>query len=101
MNDEMVLFILDSPPEFEESLIDFLLEYDSELEFTTLPVSSHRRTHAGYSLSEQVTGQKKQQTFRLPLQKDRVVDFITALKREFEGAGLEFRTVPILSWGEI
>jgi Protein of unknown function (DUF3240) len=101
MNNEMILFILDAPPELEESLVDFLLEYDSEIEFTTFPISGHRRTHSGYTLSEQVTGRKKQQSFRLPLPKDRLVDFVAALKKEFTGAGLEYRTVPILNWGEI
>lgn len=101
MNGEMLLFILDVPPELEESVVDFLLEYDSEIEFTTFPISSHRRSHTGYSLSEQVTGRKKRQSFHLPLPKDRLLDFITALKNEFNGAGLEFRTVSLLNWGEI
>ncbi|MCI0653857.1 MAG: DUF3240 family protein, partial [Methylococcaceae bacterium] len=97
----MLLFILDAPPELEESLIDFLLEYDSEIEFTTFPISAHRRTDSGYTLAEQVTGRKKQQSFHLALQKDRLADLVRALKNEFEGAGLEFRTVAILNRGEI
>ncbi|MGH8477485.1 MAG: DUF3240 family protein [Methylococcales bacterium] len=101
MNDEMILFILDAPPELEESLIDFLLDYDSEIEFTTFPIAAHRRSHSGYSLSEQVTGRKKQQRFHVALPKDRLVDLIAALENEFEGAGFEFRTLPILNRGEI
>ncbi|MGR9106104.1 MAG: DUF3240 family protein [Gammaproteobacteria bacterium] len=101
MNDEMVLFILDIPPELEESLVDFLLEYDSEIEFSTFPIYGHRRSHSGYSLSEKVTGRKKRQSFRFPLPKDRMNELLAALKKEFRGAGLEFRTVPILNWGEI
>ncbi|MCI0653702.1 MAG: DUF3240 family protein [Methylococcaceae bacterium] len=101
MNDEMLLFMLDVPPELEESVVDFLLEYDSEIEFTTFAISGHRRSHTGYSLSEQVTGREKQQSFHLPLAKDRLVDLVRALKTEFKGAGLEFRTVPLLNRGEI
>lgn len=101
MNDDKVLFILDIPPELEEALVDFLLEFDSEIEFTMTPIFGHRRSHSGYSLSEQVTGRKKQQSFRFPLPKDRTVDLIGALKKEFKGTGMEFRTVPILNWGEI
>ena len=101
MNNDMLLFILDVPPEIEESVVDFLLEYDNEIEFTSFPMFSHRRSHSGYTLSEQVTGRKKQQSFRLPIPKDRLVELLTALKKEFKGAGLEFRTVPILNWGEI
>ncbi|MGH8500685.1 MAG: DUF3240 family protein [Methylococcales bacterium] len=101
MNDEMLLFILDIPPELEEALIDFLLEYDSEIEFTTFPITAHRRSHSGYSLAEQVTGRKKQQSFHLILEKDRLVDLISTLKKEFEGAGLEFRTMPVLNRGGV
>ncbi|MGH8548805.1 MAG: DUF3240 family protein [Methylococcales bacterium] len=101
MNDEMLLFMLDVPPELEESLVDFLLEYDSEIEFTIFPMAVHRRSHSGYSLSEQVTGRKQQQSFHLPLPKDRLVELVRALKNEFKGAGLEFRTVPLLNRGEI
>lgn len=100
MNDHILLTIL-APPATEETLVDWLLEVESEYGFSSVPVSGHSSGHHGLSLLEQVTGRKQQVRFEIHLPVAETQPLLQKLRADFQGAGLHYWVVPLMEWGHL
>lgn len=95
------LLTLIAPPSLEETLVDWLLEYESEYGFSSFPVNGHSSRHAGLTLAEQVSGRKRQVRFELHLPAAEISGLTERLKRDFAGVGLHYWVLPVLEHGRV
>ena len=98
---EQYLLTLTVAPAIEESLVDWLLENQGQVGFTSFPVNGHSSQPEGLSLAEQVAGRQKQVRFQIHLDAERVPTLLTQLRRDFAGAGLYYWVSPVLDTGRI
>jgi hypothetical protein len=61
---EQCLLVLIAPPQLEESLVDFLLEHEGFSGFSLQRIDGSP-AHGALTLSEQVTGRKRQVMFHV------------------------------------
>lgn len=95
------LLTLIAPPNLEETLVDWLLEFESDYGFSSFAVNGHSSRHAGLSLAEQVSGRKRQIRFELHLPDTELASLVEGLKRDFAGTGLHYWVVPVLDHGRV
>jgi hypothetical protein len=93
------LLTLIAPPALEEPLVDWLLEFDSDLGFTSFPVYGHSSGHEGMTLAEQVSGRKRRVRFELHLSDAQWRPLADRLERDFRGTGIHWWVVPVTALG--
>jgi len=99
MNADILLISFNASPALEETLVDWLLEFDPEQRFTSYTIDEHNCDHSLLSLAEQVTGRQKQIHFELLIAKDRYAGFMDKFRMDFSRSGIHYRVVPALSQG--
>jgi hypothetical protein len=88
-------------PAIEETLVDWLLEFDGQAGFTSYPVDGHSSRAQGLTLAEQVAGRKRQLHFQVHLPEADLPVFLDRLKRDFAGAGLHYWVSPVIEAGHL
>jgi len=96
----MMLLTIIVPPVMEEVVVDWLLTQPNITGFTSHAANGHGSGHE-MSLSEQVTGRRRQITFWVELEKKMAGSILTELKQSFSGSGLHYWMVPLLDSGTI
>jgi hypothetical protein len=96
------LFItLTAPPAIEESLVDWLLQFESHAGFTSHRVNGHSSNVEGLNLAEQVAGRKNQVQFQLHIPGEELPRFMEALTKDFSGVGIHYWVSPLIGAGHI
>lgn len=98
---DLKLLILTVKPSMEEIISDWLISQETAQGFTSLNVSGHGSQMVGLSISEQVTGRKKQTQFRIVLEKGGVKPLIEKLASEFASSGIHYWVIPVEDSGVI
>ena len=96
---QFVLLTLIAPPNLEEPLMDWLLEF--EYGFSSFPVNGHSSHPEDLTLAEQVSGRKKQIRFEMHLPEARWRPLIERLRRDFAGAGIHYWISPVVERGRV
>lgn len=96
----MMLLTIIVPPVMEEIVVDWLLTQPNITGFTSQASNGHGSGHE-MSLSEQVTGRRRQITFWIELEKNIAESILTELKQSFSGSGLHYWMMPLLDSGTI
>ena len=97
---ELCLLVLVAPPQLEEPLVDFLLEMEgfSGLSLQRIQGSPAQAT---LTLSEQVTGRKKQVMFQVHAGTVEARQLVAKLGEDFRGSGLHYWIAPLIEAGPI
>ncbi len=95
------LITLTVSPAIEETIVDWLLQFEAQAGFTSFPVNGHSSREEGLSLAEQVAGRKKQLRFQMHIPETELAPFIERLRRDFAGAGLHYWVSPVIESGHI
>lgn len=95
------LLTLTAPPNLEEPLVDWLLQFAPEHGFTSFQVHGHSSRHEGLTLAEQVRGRKKQARFELRLPSVELAALVERLRQDFAGTGLHYWITPVLGHGRV
>lgn len=98
---DQYLLTLTIAPAIEENLVDWLLENQGQIGFSSFPVNGHSSHQEDLSLAEQVAGRQKQVRFQIHLDAERVSTLLSHLRRDFAGAGLHYWISPVLDSGRI
>jgi hypothetical protein len=98
---ELFLVTLIAPPALEETLVDWLLNYESRYGFSTYPLSGHSSRLEGLTLAEQVSGRKGQIGFQIHLPETEWPGLIECLRRNFSGAGVHYWVSPLVDHGRV
>lgn len=96
-----VLFTLIAPPSLEEPLVDWLLEFEPEHGFSSLPVNGHSCRQAGLTLAEQVSGRKRRVRFEMHLPEAEWRPLVERLRQDFAGAGIHYWVSPVIEQGRV
>lgn len=96
-----VLITLTASPAMEESLVDWLLQFEHPAGFTSHRANGHSSRLEGLSLAEQVAGRKNQVHFQLHIPSEELPGFIEQLKQAFGGAGVHYWVVPLIESGHL
>jgi len=96
-----VLLAITAQPSLEEPLVDWLLTKRSGQGFSSFPVNGHSSQHEGLTLSEQVSGRKRNIQFQIQLDVGKLASFIRELEHEFKDTGLHYWVIPIIQYGRI
>ena len=96
-----VLITLTASPAIEESMVDWLLQFESHAGFTSHRANGHSSRLEGLSLAEQVAGRKNQVHFQLHIPSEDLPDFLYRLKKDFLGAGIHYWVAPLVDAGHI
>lgn len=99
MTEGYLLLSLTVPPKLEESLIDWLLDFDSRCGFTSFPVNGHSGRSDGLTLPEQVSGRKQNVRFEICLPQAEVDRLIDALCRDFSNTGVVYWVTSVVRFG--
>jgi hypothetical protein len=91
--------LLTVQPTLEESLIDWLLDFDARCGFTSFPVHGHSGRPDGLTLPEQVSGRKQNVRFEICLPQPEVDRLIDALCRDFANTGVVYWVAPVARSG--
>ena len=97
---EQCLLVLIAPPQLEEPLVDFLLENAGFSGFSLQKIDGSP-AHGTLTLSEQVTGRKRQVMFHVHAGCADVRGLVTQLGMCFGGAGLHYWILPVIEAGPI
>lgn len=88
-------------PAIEETLVDWLLQFDGSAGFSSYPADGHSSRAQGLTLAEQVAGRKRQLHFLVHLPETDLPVFLEKLKRDFAGAGLHYWVSPVVEAGRL
>lgn len=98
---DYALLTLIAPIGLEEVIVDWLFDNAPDQGFCSGPVNGHSASHDALSLSEQVSGRKRQIRFEIHAEEEAVRGMIERLGREFPGAGLHYWVTPLSGAGPI
>jgi nitrogen regulatory protein PII len=91
------LLILNTRPELEEDLVDYLLSLSCVSGFTSYPVRGHGH-HQNLSVAEQVSGRRKRLQVELMLEEDAVPTVLSGLV-ENVGRDINWWRMPVMDSG--
>jgi hypothetical protein len=94
-----VLITLTVPPSIEESVVDWLLQFNDNSGFTSQRANGHSSRVEGLNLAEQVAGRKQQIRFQMHIPSDDLPRFLNTLRKDFVDAGLHYWVTPIIDVG--
>lgn len=95
-----VLLALIVVPALQEKLTDWLLMHDAISGFTSHPAHGHGSSHQ-LTLSEQVSGQRKQHLFWVELELEQAAIVLAQLQEEFTGNQIHYWQLPLNDSGII
>ncbi|MBM3351048.1 MAG: DUF3240 domain-containing protein [Betaproteobacteria bacterium] len=98
-NIEKCLIMLFAPPAFEESLVDWLLEYDCISGFSTTESYGHGQRSSAMSLLEQVAARQRRIQFAIEIDSKLASVFLKEIGLDFPG--LHYMVMPLLSAGRL
>lgn len=87
-------------PAMEEVLSDWLLMHHLVDGFTSSPASGHG-SHHHLSISEQVSGQRKQTLFWIELEQENGATLIAELQQRFPNSQIHYWQLPLLAQGHL
>ncbi len=96
-----VLITLTVPPSVEESMVDWLLQFNDHSGFTSHRANGHSSRLDGLNLAEQVAGRKEQVRFQMHISSDDLPRLLNSLREAFNGAGLHYWITPLIDAGHI
>ena len=96
-----VLITLNTPPDLDESIVDWLLAREDSTGFTSIPVYGHSTSHVSLSPAEQVSGRQRRQQFQIQIRADDVDEFIDSIRKSFGAAGIHFWVLPLILGGNL
>jgi len=91
------LLILNTLPELEEDLVDYLLSLSCVSGFTSYPVRGHGH-HQNLSVAEQVSGRRKRLQVEIMLEEDAVPTLLSGLV-ENVGRDINWWRMPVMDSG--
>jgi nitrogen regulatory protein PII len=91
------LLILNTRPELEEDLVDYLLSLSCVSGFTSYPVRGHGH-HQNLSVAEQVSGRRKRLQVELMIEEDAVPTVLSGLV-ENVGRDINWWRMPVMDSG--
>lgn len=98
---QQVLITLTVPPSVEESVVDWLLQFNDHSGFTSQRANGHSSRLEGLNLAEQVAGRKEHVRFQMHIPSDDLPRFMDALRKDFDGVGLHFWVTPLMEVGHV
>lgn len=96
-----VLVVLTTPPTIENQLIDWLLDREDEIGFTSSAVYGHSTDYDDLSIAEQVIGRRRRHQIQVQLGVNQMDKFISALASEFADSDLHYWVIPLLAAGTL
>lgn len=100
MSSDHCLLLLFVPPTLEDSVIDWLLEYQPDLTFTSVGIAGHTGQAKGLSMIEQVSGRKRQICFSVTVPTPRWPALLEQLQAAFARTRIRYQLVPLIEQGE-
>lgn len=94
-----VLLILNTNPELEEDLVDYLLGLDCISGFTSYPVRGHGH-HGNLSVAEQVTGRRKRLQVEMVMPETDVETVLAGLADRV-GRDISWWVQPVSAFGSL
>lgn len=85
MERDSVMALVKVPPRLEEMLIDLLLAHEATSAFTSVAAHGHGADHDRLSLSEQVSGRRRQVQFQVELPAAAAPDLLRSLREAIPG----------------
>jgi hypothetical protein len=98
---EHALLTLNTPPQLEETMVDWLLEHNPGGGFTSMHVYGHGSGLSAMSVSEQVMGRQKRVQFAIHSELAALQNLLVQLHRDFPAAGMHHMLTPVISAGPI
>lgn len=98
---DSVLLTLIVPVSLEEVLVDWLFEVAPDRGFCSAPVNGHSGDHGALTLSEQVSGRKRQIRFEIHAPADDARGMIKRLRQDLPGAAIHYWIAPLMDAGDI
>ena len=92
---------LNLPPALEERIVDWLLEREDGLGFTSYTANGHGGSHEHLSVAEQVSGRQRRLEFRVEVPAESVDSFIAGLSAAFGGADVYYFVSPVIRSGHL
>lgn len=90
-----------APAALEEVLVDWLLENAPGRGFCSGPIHGHSERHEQLSLSEQVSGRKRQIRFEMAACDQEVAELLERLRQDFARADLVYWIMPLIAFGRL
>ena len=101
-SEPQILLILSVPPALEEPLVDWLLEEEPDLGFTSTAAYGHGSLQgAELSISEQVRGKQRRVQFHLLMSAARQSSCLGSLQHRFPHADVHYWVLPVMQSGRI
>ena len=98
---EQSVLVLIADTRIEESLFDWLLDYQDDMVFSSDVVDCHGIEHASLSLREQVTGRQPKLMVQLQVPLTEARELCAALGEAFPTAGIRYWITPVLEAGHL
>jgi len=99
MTSEHSLLQLYVPATLEDAVIDWLLQHQPDLIFTSTGVAGHTGQAEGLSMIEQVTGRKRQICFSVVVPTPQWPALQEQLKTAFARTDIRYQLIPLLGQG--
>jgi hypothetical protein len=97
----LALLTVIAPVAIEEVLVDWLLENAPELGFCSGPINGHSERHGQLSLSEQVSGRKRQIRFEVAASDMEITQLLERLRQDFARADLAYWVMSLTAFGRL
>lgn len=101
MANKQFLITLNLPPNLEETMLDFLLTFETEHGFSSFPVSRHHYKNTALSIAEQVVGKQQKICFQMTMAEQELATLLKRLKSDFSGADIDYCVLPVIDNGFI
>lgn len=96
---DLTMLVLNTAPELEEDLIDYLLGFEQVQGFTSYQVHGHGE-HNGLSVAEQVAGRRKRAQYEIFIASAAIADILAGL-RSAVGKDIVHWEQPLRNFGHI
>jgi len=98
--DDCILALL-APPGIRDNLVDWLLAFHEELNFTSQMIDHYGAHPEAMGAAEQVTGSQRKLLLRVRLGREGADRILAELGEDFPGAGMEYWVIPLAGTGRI
>lgn len=95
------LLVLFGAPDIRDTLVDWLLDYDKELMFSTLSIEGYGLDPGALSLAEQVAGHQTRLECRVETNLSKAQSICKGLSEAFPRLGLHYLILPLIENGRI
>jgi hypothetical protein len=96
-SNEQALVILNAHPRLDEQIVDWLLQRETEIGFSSFQIRGHSGDHSNLTVTEQVSGRQKRMRFEIVIELERLDRFLDELIEAFAGSDVHYWTTPVLS----